>query len=787
MTPLEDLSAFHLDMLRAGSGIAPSVILARGYRTITKSTDLVELGFAYRQCRVPGLLIPLHSTDGGTPLYVYRPDVARSEDDKRKRRFPDGTYPQRVIKYELPAKSGVRVDCPPACRPMLGDPRIPLWITEGQKKADSLASHGLCAIDLLGVWNFKGRNPFGGTTFLADFDLIAWQDREVRVIYDSDVMTKESPRLALERLLEHLRRKGARPRAVYLPHGDHGHKTGVDDWLAAGHTVEQLERLVEAPRLAAQPAAPEVELLDHAPERLDRPLRLVDGRAYAVTWLYARVTRKETVDKGGQVVRHDPPLVTTELRPYVVAGDGRVFGEGMREPLEKLGLELCLPEVPLRELLWTKEGVAAYMAGRHPHPVELFRRVADIPDRFIDFSRSLADQRTMAEMIGCYILSTWFLDAFTVTGFLWSNGDRGSGKTQLITVVARLAHLGQVLTAGGSFPSLRDLADYGATLAFDDAENLADPRRTDPDKRALMLAGNRRGTRIPLKELRPDKTWGTRHVNAYCPRLFSAIRSPDAVLADRTIVVPLVRTPDRYRSNTDPEDPDAWPHPRPALLQDLWAVALRHLPEMKAYEAFVNRHARLSGRRLEPWRALLAVAAWLDDKDADNTLQCSGRSPTVPPPTVLSGLHRVTRLDDGTEIEGGLFTRLEALSWAYQQERRDLEATDLTALTVQALCHCAMRARCAVKDDPSGFTVTTSEIAGAILSMAADDELDPDSVAPRRVGRVLSKMRLRQVPRPGGRGSRQWRVSHDELVRWAGAYGLPALPTSSQSASERSP
>jgi hypothetical protein len=34
---------------------------------------------------------------------------------------------------------------------------------------------------------------------------------------------------------------------------------------------------------------------------------------------------------------------------------------------------------------------------------------------------------------------------------------------------------------------LRDMADYGATLAFDDAEHLSDPARTDPDKRALLL------------------------------------------------------------------------------------------------------------------------------------------------------------------------------------------------------------------------------------------------------------------------------------------------------------
>ncbi len=152
------LAAGHLAALRQGSGIADGVIDARGYRTVTTAAELAALGFSREQCRAPGLLLPLHTTDGGLGPYVYRPDSARVWEDKGRGRLPDGTYRQRLIKYELPKGAGVRVDCPPGCRPQLGDPRVPLWVTEGQKKADALASRGLCAIALLGVWDFKGRN-----------------------------------------------------------------------------------------------------------------------------------------------------------------------------------------------------------------------------------------------------------------------------------------------------------------------------------------------------------------------------------------------------------------------------------------------------------------------------------------------------------------------------------------------------------------------------------------------------------------------------------------------------
>ena len=70
----------------------------------------------------------------------------------------------------------------------------------------------------------------------------------------------------------------------------------------------------------------------------------------------------------------------------------------------------------------------------------------------------------MAELVTCYTLATWFLPAFNVIGYLWPNGNRGSGKTVLLHVTAEMAYLGQVILAGGSYASLRDLADYGSPV-----------------------------------------------------------------------------------------------------------------------------------------------------------------------------------------------------------------------------------------------------------------------------------------------------------------------------------
>lgn len=58
---------------------------------------------------------------------------------------------------------------------------------------------------------------------------------------------------AQDRLLEHLRRKGANISAIYLPSKPNGEKQGADDFLAAGHSLVDIEAL------ATMPEAPERE------------------------------------------------------------------------------------------------------------------------------------------------------------------------------------------------------------------------------------------------------------------------------------------------------------------------------------------------------------------------------------------------------------------------------------------------------------------------------------------------------------------------------------------------
>jgi Domain of unknown function (DUF3854) len=753
----------HLEHLTQGSGLAFEVIAERGYRSIHgpgSYSDLKPFGFSRTQAHLnPGILLPVWSTNGATSpvLYVYRPDTPRE-------------IKGRPCKYEIPKGAGLRLDCPPRCRAMLQDPKIPLWLTEGQKKGDALASHGLCAVALLSVWAFNGKNDFGAITFLNDWDYLSLQGREVRVVFDNDVMTKLSVRKALARLTEHLQRKGAYVVEVYLPQ-DGGRKVGVDDYLLQ-HTRDDLEGLIEQPRPTPEPAKPKIELLAAPPKAITRPLTLINGQAYAATWLWTRTTVTERLGKDGEILKLAKPAVSETRHLFIVRDDGTIFAgvdDPKVKPLEELGLTVHLPELPRDSRLWSTKGVMAYRFGYRPDPVDVLKKIVAVVNRFMDFKRSLASQETMCELVACYVIATYALDAFNVIAYLWPNGDKGAGKTTFLLIVCELAYLGEVILAGGSYASLRDLADYGATIAFDDAETVMDLKRGDPDKRMLLLAGNRRGSQVTVRELTTAKTWRTRYVNTFAPRLFSAIRLPDDVLGSRTITIPMVRSIDEDRAKADPLDHELWPHDHTALIDDLWALALAHLPMIKQYDGKAAQQARLNGRDLEPWRAILAVAAWLDSHDTAGELQRVYDDPLRKNADNAENAEMPKTEDLEGNTTGGLFARLEALSVLYQDERSDLEVQDPTRLLILALCEMVA----ARFDGISAFEFGTSELTEQMNRLAREAELIKDGeefTNTRRVGWLLKRLRFKKAS--PGKTHRRWALKVAEIEALARAYGM---------------
>lgn len=287
------LLSHHERMLREESGLTAEVIAERGYRSATTKAEVQSLGFTTAQVRVPALLIPLHGVRGERVGYSLRPDEPRVGTDGK------------VRKYEQPAKSGAVLDIPLRCQPQLRDPATRLWITEGAKKADALAQLGACAINISGVWNWRGRNEFGGKTTLPEWDEIALEGRSVWIVFDSDVATKPAVASAMERLFAMLRRRKAIPMAVYLPITVAGGKQGIDDFLAAGGTLKDLDEYATGELVRRKPEDERPTIIvsgQFMPEISEAAWRVIDSLNKKQPMVFRRGQRLCRVERSGDIV-----------------------------------------------------------------------------------------------------------------------------------------------------------------------------------------------------------------------------------------------------------------------------------------------------------------------------------------------------------------------------------------------------------------------------------------------------------------------------------------------------
>lgn len=220
----------HLRELTEESGILPDVIAQRGYRTIETKAALRRYGFAPSQGgEGPWLFIPLFAPDSD-----FKDATGYQIKATRPRVDPTGN----VVKYEFPRGTAGIMDVHPSQASRLGDVDVPLYITEGTKKADAAVSLGLLTLSVAGVWGWKaGQLPHEA------WNVIPLQGRKVYLAFDSDATTKPGVWDALDALLKFLKKRGSDARPIILPVLSEGSKTGLDDFLRE-HPVQSLTAYV---------------------------------------------------------------------------------------------------------------------------------------------------------------------------------------------------------------------------------------------------------------------------------------------------------------------------------------------------------------------------------------------------------------------------------------------------------------------------------------------------------------------------------------------------------------
>lgn len=229
----------HLRDLRA-SGLSDETIFAEGFQTVD-DINVVAQELGWPVCRRlqsmgPFLRIPYRCLDGSLLNYCrYKPS------NPRTREKDDGTL--QIVKYEAPRGKSPPPYYPAGAIEAINTPQAPLFMTEGEKKANKATQEGFPCIGLPGISNWSKKrkeNQYGkkiGTRHLNKWlKRIDWQDREVFIVFDTDDRRNPDVNREAAELARVLEQHGATVHILTLPTywnemtGEY-EKQGLDDYL----------------------------------------------------------------------------------------------------------------------------------------------------------------------------------------------------------------------------------------------------------------------------------------------------------------------------------------------------------------------------------------------------------------------------------------------------------------------------------------------------------------------------------------------------------------------------
>jgi len=331
----KELAQIHLQDLRK-SGLSDETVLKAEIKSVPPDIFKKKLGF----------------DSGITSVYELPYDKSFS---RFKAFLNDGRTQYLQIK-----ETGNRLYIPADVKPALSDPSIPLFITEGEKKALKACQEGLFCIGLSGLWNWSN----GTKELIPDFDLIACKDRHIYITPDNDWLKpnkhgyRKNLRNAVYELAEKLREREAKVFIVELPQGD---LKGLDDYLC-NYKVEEFKKL---------------PVKDMTSKKTKKPKEKRTSQSDRLIQIASRF----------KLFHDDSKEAFAFIDNQAIAIRGRAFKQ-------RLSQELWLAEgkAPSAETLQQALNVIEAQAIFDGEPLKLFNRVGEFEGKFL---YDLADGRVV--------------------------------------------------------------------------------------------------------------------------------------------------------------------------------------------------------------------------------------------------------------------------------------------------------------------------------------------------------------------------------------------------------
>jgi hypothetical protein len=351
-------------------------------------------------------------------------------------------------------------------------------------------------------------------------------------------------------------------------------------------------------------------------------------------------------------------------------------------------------------------------------PVELFNSTVSIIDRFVDFPSE--DNGNTPMLLALWALLTYTPAVFTTVPFLVVNGPKGSGKSRVMDCLELLAFRASVVANPSAASLFRELHINATTFLIDEAENL-EQAGADSGLMPTLLHSNRRGATVPRCD-GDDHT--VKHFSIFAPKAFFSIKEPHDPLADRSIRIPMLRSPKGSpKALLSPKNIPKF-GPQWQALRDGWNV-------------FVLNH----GHQLVD----------LADPESITPTDMFPRSREVWGP-ILQLAELLERLG-----VAGLLTRMQAFA---------LEKSAVAeAITFDPVDEFILRAFVQLRAEGKAAVTST-----AVLAAAYKNGLDPSTrLSEKATGAILRRYRIQHGT---GRRRREWVTTDHHLVSVDEAYGI---------------
>lgn len=209
-----------------------------------------------------------------------------------------------------------------------------------------------------------------------------------------------------------------------------------------------------------------------------------------------------------------------------------------------------------------------------------------------------------ASLIACWIMGTYFHQLFPAFPRLHLHGERGSGKTKILTLIAALAFNGLLRLNPTPATLFRLVHSLRPTLCLDETETLAGHEKVD--LLSVVNAGYKRGAQV-------DRCVGDHHelrsFDVYSPLALGGISGLNSVTEDRALTVITKRGKHRNQMNAEVDCDDPYFQ---AIRSFCYRLTLSRFEEVRQARKELGTPDWLSGRYRELYVPLLSIAASAD-------------------------------------------------------------------------------------------------------------------------------------------------------------------------------